>query len=133
TATDLREYFALTTLNVSPAGKLVVQGYSSHVAEEKDFEESGGAYGHTHLCVVMLNPSGTPDTHFDGNGIRFHFGSFDVPLFTPDGKMTFVGQADSDSAPLSGLVVFKFAPDGSFTYTADTDPDIAPEVWGSAI
>jgi uncharacterized delta-60 repeat protein len=91
---------------VQPDGKLVVVGATS-IGEN--------------VIVYRLNPNGSLDTTFDGDGIRgidsggFEFGH--AVALQPDGKIVVVGQTSLNTM----AVVYRLNPNGSFDTTFDGD------------
>ncbi len=93
---------------VQPDGQLVVAG-STTVK--------------TDMAVTRLNPDGSPDTSFDGDGTsRADFGSYDsgyAAALQPDGKIVIAGYTTVTSNGHYDFAVARFNPSGPADTTLD--------------
>jgi uncharacterized delta-60 repeat protein len=119
------------------SGKVTLPGGGSAnavlVAPDRKIVVAGNAAGSQVMTVTRLNPNGSLDTTFDGDGTAtIDFGSMadlaNDAVLQPDGKIVVAGytQADEDVA------VVRLDPDGSLDATFGTDGKATVDFGGVA-
>lgn len=105
----------LSAVALQPDGKIVAAGMSSG-----------------NFLIVRMNPNGTVDTSFDGDGIAFvDFGGTDRAnslAIQPDGKIVVVGSTTSGT----NVAVARLNANGSLDTSFDTDGKLAIDLGGTA-
>jgi uncharacterized delta-60 repeat protein len=103
---DSGGYEHANALALQPDGKIVVAGYTS-----------------AHAAVYRLNPDGSPDASFSGDGKTTigGLGSASAVALQPDGKIVVAGSTVFSGYGSTDAVVCRLNPDGSLDTSFDTD------------
>ncbi|HEX8249560.1 MAG TPA: FG-GAP-like repeat-containing protein [Pyrinomonadaceae bacterium] len=111
-------------VEIQPDGKIVVAAWNS--GEQNNF------------IALRLNPNGTLDTTFDGDGLaatNFGLGTRPQDLkIQPDGKIVMAGYFQTDIAPV-GRILFaavRFNPNGSLDTSFDGDGKASADIGNTA-
>jgi uncharacterized delta-60 repeat protein len=111
-------------VEIQPDGKIVVAAWNS--GEQNNF------------IAVRLNPNGTFDTTFDGDGMaatNFGLGTRPQDLkIQPDGKIVMAGYFQTDNFPV-GRILFaaaRFNPNGSLDTSFDGDGKASADIGNTA-
>ncbi len=103
---------------LQPDGKIVVGGHAGFV---------NNATLVVSFAVVRLNPDGSLDTTFAGDGSTTALGGASLStamVLTPDGKIVLGGRSGTDGAAETDLGLVRWGADGRLDSNVDTDPGV---------
>jgi len=103
---------------LQPDGKIVVGGHAGFVSN---------AVLVTSFAVVRLNPDGSLDTTFAGDGSTTALGGASLStamVLTPDGKIVLGGRSGADGAAETDLGLVRWGSSGRLDSNVDSDPNV---------